>query len=379
MIWNLKKKAVREDSVPAEDSAAKPSASEKRDMKEMDAAIDTVGAALRALGRYSFDLEEIDARGVQEICEKWALHVLVKGARPRPGAEESARTEERRDWAGVRQFVNAHRKDEQRYVTKAMGDMRQVIWSFIHGLNEAFREDDLSDSEVQGRLKRLKAVVETNAIDQIKREAWSVITTINQAMDERRKRQDARIEELGAKLKALGSELQEARQESALDPLTRLYNRKALDEHLTRTMALCTFARQSACLLMIDIDRFKELNDSLGHTAGDAVLQKVADCMSRTFLRKSDFIARYGGDEFAVVLHDTTSESGRTLGERLAQSVRLLRLDPERDDLRITVSVGLSTLDPREESPDWLRRTDAALYRAKQNGRDRLAEAEEPS
>src|SRR4030095_1670448 len=103
----------------------------------------------------------------------------------------------------------------------------------------------------------------------------------------------------------LGQELEVVRKESEVDPLTRLYNRRALDEYLARTVELYRAFGQETCLLLVDVDGFKTVNHTLGRPAGDALLRRMADTMVRVFLRKSDFVARFGGDELAVVLRET--------------------------------------------------------------------------
>jgi GGDEF domain-containing protein len=120
------------------------------------------------------------------------------------------------------------------------------------------------------------------------------VLAVSQTVEERRKRQREQMDVLGAQVRSLGTELESARRESETDPLTRLFNRKALDEYLARSVELYRAFGHETCLLLIDVDRFKTINDSLGHVTGDEVLRKVSDSVMRTFLRKNDFVARFG-------------------------------------------------------------------------------------
>jgi diguanylate cyclase (GGDEF)-like protein len=184
------------------------------------------------------------------------------------------------------------------------------------------------------------------------------------------------VESLGAQVRILGNELETARKESEVDPLTRLFNRKAFDDYLARSVELARAFGQDACLLLIDIDKFKTINDTFGHPEGDAVLRRVSDTMTRIFLRKSDFVARCGGDELAVVLRETSLKESLALGERLLRAIRALPMDREGVRFQLTLSIGAAALKPGEEPQSWIERTDRALYRSKRDGRDRITAAE---
>jgi diguanylate cyclase (GGDEF)-like protein len=134
--------------------------------------------------------------------------------------------------------------------------------------------------------------------------------------------------------------------------------------------------------MMVDIDRFKVVNDTHGHTAGDEVLRRVADTIVRTFPRRSDFVARYGGEEFLVVLQQDGLEVGAMLAERLLDAIRKLEIPFAGQSLEVTVSAGFAELVPGEDATRWIERADAALYRAKAEGRNRALPAaaeEEPA
>lgn len=343
---------------------------------ELERATDTIAAFLRVFGKYAFDLEKIDAKTVNEICEKWARHILI-GA-PRPGDREGEITpvQTRRDWAGARLFVTQHRRSEGEYVTKTLRDLREVIWSFVHHLSRAFIEDQSVDGRVMEQLNQLRTAVTGNSLEQLKRAALAAVSVIEQTVEERKQRQQAQMEELGNRLRSLRQELEEARREMSLDPLTELYNRKAFDEQLARTVDISLLAGQSACLFMVDIDHFKSINDTFGHPAGDAVLKEVADCCTRAFPRKTDFVARYGGEEFAIIVQDTSVGAGRMLGERLLEAIRSLTVNHDGQEIHVTASIGVAEFAIGDSAAVWLDRADDALYQAKQAGRDRMVVAE---
>lgn len=275
----------------------------------------------------------------------------------------------------LREFVTGHRRDEYRYVTKSLKDLRQVIDAFINTLRSAFAEDQEADAQVSVMLAGLKKAVQGNSIEALKRGVLSAVASIAQVIEERRKRHGTQMEKLGAELKAMRVELTEARHEMELDPLTRLYNRSSFQQTLARTVELSRFSGQPACLLMVDADHFKQVNDVHGHPAGDQVLRRLADCCMRTFLRQTDFVSRYGGEEFAVILTNTGISVGRRLADRLLRAVRALTVEHQGQTIRVTISIGIAELAPGENDERWLARTDAALYQAKSLGRDRVVEA----
>jgi diguanylate cyclase len=125
-------------------------------------------------------------------------------------------------------------------------------------------------------------------------------------------------------------------------------------------------------MLIIDIDHFKAVNDTWGHPAGDAVLRAVAHECSRFFKRKGDFVARYGGEELVVLLCDVNRSETWAQAERLRETVAALKVPWETQVLQVTASVGVAVWRPGEAPDSWLTRADAALYRAKHQGRNQV-------
>ncbi len=152
------------------------------------------------------------------------------------------------------------------------------------------------------------------------------------------------------------------------DPLTGLANRRAFDVFLIEAFNLARRHQRALTLLSIDIDHFKSYNDSFGHPAGDEVLKGVATAFN-SLARETDLVARIGGEEFAVVLPETSAEGGRVLAERIRAKVAGLNLRTP-----VTVSIGLATLSGQTASPAaLLKESDGALYAAKRGGRNRIA------
>ena len=172
-----------------------------------------------------------------------------------------------------------------------------------------------------------------------------------------------------------GRRRQEAyKREGERDPLTGLLNRRWLDTELARLVGECVRARRALSLIVLDIDHFKRYNDRFGHLNGDCVLRAVARAMMDN-VRPSDVVARFGGEEFVAVLPDTPLKAAALVGERLRRAVAdTVVLADDRTPLPpVTISLGLAQLDYAQDAAALIATADAALYRAKRQGRNRLA------
>ena len=342
--------------------------------EDYDKALESLGRILRCLGRHSFDLEELSEEEIEKEFERWALHVLV-GVSIRDEGGEVEEGPIRRDWGELTMFVDRHRQQEKKYINRNLQAVRNALWEFTNSVGRAIVEDQQSNQQVDNYLIQLRAAAEGRSLSEIKHNLLSVVQEMDVVIDERKKRQQQRIKRLGEKLRSVEQELGNVRKEMVLDSLTRLYGRGALDLQLERTASVSFFTETPACIFMIDIDHFKQVNDMHGHPAGDAVIQQLADRLVSTFPRKTDFVARYGGEKFCVLLPGANLEVCQRLGERLLGVVRREAFRYQEISIPVTVSVGVAELMLGETVPTWLERVDRALYRAKASGRDQMCMA----
>lgn len=161
------------------------------------------------------------------------------------------------------------------------------------------------------------------------------------------------------------------RQMSMADALTGLHNRAWLNEHLPALVETAQAEARPLSLIMIDLDHFKRFNDVHGHVLGDHALKAAAAAISGG-LRPSDFAARFGGEELIVILPAASADSARRVAERLCERVRQARVfhDSAMAAPHITASFGVATLEPGQQAEALITAADAALYRAKENGRN---------
>lgn len=182
-----------------------------------------------------------------------------------------------------------------------------------------------------------------------------------------------RIHELEHSAQAMEASLQQEHQLASTDPLTGLANRLVFEQ---RMQQLCDDSPGSGemCLLVLDIDHFKQINDRFGHAAGDRALRIVADQLANR-MRPDDLLARYGGEEFVVILPATDSDGGYRIAEQLRTCIESIAFRGEQQPVRITLSCGIASLRAGDSPDQLFDRADRALYRAKRDGRNRCERA----
>lgn len=157
---------------------------------------------------------------------------------------------------------------------------------------------------------------------------------------------------------------------SQRDGLTGLFNRAYWESCLVEEYKSCSVSGRTSTLIIFDIDHFKKVNDTYGHGAGDEVIRKTAQMLSTT-ARRSDYCGRYGGEEFTVLLPDTTSDQAMYFAERLRKRIADLCVDTDAGQITYTISLGVCEFDASIPShTQWLESADKALYQSKQSGRN---------
>jgi diguanylate cyclase len=334
------------------------------------AALDAVAAILRALR----DTAAADSEAATQL-EAWARHVLILAAPP--GSRDDAAGS--RDWPGLRRHVVGYVRDDHAAVSRSIGDLQDAVWLVVERVSQAIAGDAASDAYAASQLERLRAAAGASAAE-LKATALETVERLSELINEKSTRQHQLARELGERVDVLKVELEDTRREADIDPLTKLWNRGVFQRELPRAIQVRTLLAEPACLAVVDIDHFKQINDVHGHKAGDHALEAIASALARNFPRRSDVVTRLGGDEFAVIVRDATAVDGCRLAERLLSVVRELQVPGARDTLQLTVSVGVAEALPGEPADSWFARADRALYDAKAGGRDRVAIAgDEPA
>ena len=186
---------------------------------------------------------------------------------------------------------------------------------------------------------------------------------------ERTQKMTARVAELESQARDLHRNLHLERSRARLDPLTGVANRISFDERLQEEIVRFARFGNPVSVLIWDIDHFKSVNDNFGHRAGDRVLREVAKCLAGR-LRTTDFVARFGGEEFVMMLIGTPLVEANRVAEELRDSVASLKLHFRGSPVKVTISCGITELRAGDDAEAVFDRADSALYRAKDGGRN---------
>lgn len=164
---------------------------------------------------------------------------------------------------------------------------------------------------------------------------------------------------------------QSALKSAQVDGLTGTNNRAALDQTMVRELELARRHHHPMSLLILDVDHFKVVNDTYGHSAGDHVLRSMVACIKEC-LRSCDMLFRYGGEEFALLLSETEAEGAQQVAERVRQAIEGYPFVFNGKDIIVTASIGIACLSSRDNAERLFNKADAALYQAKATGRNRV-------
>nr|WP_275659413.1 GGDEF domain-containing protein [Shewanella insulae] len=159
------------------------------------------------------------------------------------------------------------------------------------------------------------------------------------------------------------------KEESVRDPMTNALNRRQLSSHLSNCLARKQRHDIDSVILLLDIDHFKQINDTYGHATGDRVLKRITQTIFSQ-IRETDLLFRVGGEEFILLMHDVDLQSARKKAEKLRLSISQQTIVEHQS---VTVSIGISMALPHIKEEDWIRQADNALYDAKDRGRNRVS------
>jgi diguanylate cyclase len=180
-----------------------------------------------------------------------------------------------------------------------------------------------------------------------------------------------KLDEMETLAEAAQHAIEEQRKKAMHDALTGLPNREAYQQRLEQEVNRLQRYGNKLSLMVCDIDLFKRINDNYGHLAGDKVLKIIAKSL-QVNLRDSDFIARFGGEEFVALLPETSKEEAKIVAEKLRKKVESSPFNFKKEPVQITVSFGISEFGEGDSATDVFERADKALYKAKENGRNQV-------
>ncbi|MBX8529993.1 diguanylate cyclase [Pseudomonas cichorii] len=294
------------------------------------------------------------------------------------------------DLAVLMLAINNGGQQEFGIYLKQLNERLESFQSHLQAASEDHAENQSTARDLNDQLREQvgglqSSVQDASDLTSLKQVLDNRLEGLLSTMDHYQRKRDEREQEVALRLQGLAtrvasmeqealgfrSHLEEQRQKALIDPLTSLPNRAAWGERLEKEVALWQQDKTNLLVCILDLDHFKRINDGYGHLAGDKVLKIVASVLKKR-MRSTDFLARFGGEEFVMLLPATHVSIALTLLDELRAAVELCPFHFKGERVTITVSMGVTAFRTGERSDVALKRADQALYRAKENGRNRV-------
>jgi diguanylate cyclase (GGDEF)-like protein len=325
---------------------------------------------LYIIDTYNKHLFEVDKHPLRRVRE--TLDGFVKGL-----VNPDQKTTEKLLF-NVRQFFSSYRLDEYSYIQNTFDDFKRIIWDFAEQLSEDIQYEQMKDAEASQSLDQLREAVEANSIEALRSKSREFIDFYIKYQSQKDDRRTKRITSMKKNLSSVKKQLMEANHSMRVDHLTAAYNRKSFDEQMKKHQQMSVISQTPVSIITLDIDFFKKINDAYGHDIGDFVLKECVVLLKEVFHREDDFVARIGGEEFAVILPNFTYEHAIVRAEEAMAKIRKEVFVQDKLEIKFTVSMGIAQLLQNETVDHWLKRADTALYTSKQTGRNKYTVAPHP-
>jgi diguanylate cyclase len=334
--------------------------------------LSTLQTLLQFLKEFALDQEEIDTGAY-----KRQIDLLRK------------KFDEEHEIKPIAAFFKKSKKNIPGFISKQKGyiedrdaELREIIEIMSKALTSQHDENRKYHQDIYKRSEKIERFTLLDDLRKIRAALEQEIKQLRRDVESKQTMEENRMKALDQEINVLSRELQEAKKEALTDALTGLSNRKAFDQYLIDLSNKSILKNRSFALLLLDIDDFKKVNDTYGHQTGDSILAMVAG-KCREIIRSNDFVGRYGGEEFVVILPSSSLRNGVKRARQIRKAIASARYKHTLDDtdsgitLRITVSIGVSVFREGDTSATVLERADKALYKAKGTGKDRVVSERE--
>lgn len=321
-------------------------------------------ALLHFLKAFAQDATEIQAESYKETLDQ---------LRERFQSSEKPKHQElyfEREKINILKFVER----QNVYLDDRDKELRDIIDLLTKAMSSLNVENRDFYQRVYDESEKIIEITRLDDIKKIKNALKQEVDQMREVVDLKRDQDSRQMKLLAGQVDQLRQELEKAKEKSATDGLTGIYNRSAFDEYLTAKVEHYLVMKEDFSLLMLDLDNFKTINDKFGHLIGDRVLVAFAQ-KCRSAIRSDDFLARYGGEEFAIVLPGANLGNALKKARQICQNVASARYatdNAQADEyLSITVSIGVCAAKKGDSVEKMLARADKALYEAKRAGKNR--------
>lgn len=286
-------------------------------------------------------------------------------------------------------FITNRNKELEEFVKQTMQYLSAIEGHFSNELSShqlKFKEDRNFENEMSSNVDTIKQSFNApHDFSNIKTEVLNKMDSISKSIEKKREQDIQRLKNAEKTLKEMGKQMneikneaneirkrsQEVEYESRHDALTGLYNRKAYEDKITETIYNLERYNVPASMIICDIDFFKKINDNFGHKVGDLALKKLAELLKER-LRKYDFIYRYGGEEFVIILPHTDINGALIAGEGVRSYIDKSVFSYKDQKIPLTISAGISSFKKGDDGSTVFEKADKALYLAKKSGRNKV-------
>jgi diguanylate cyclase len=323
-------------------------------------------ALITLLQQYRWDIEELKTSRFLRELEDWKNSL------------ELQRSADSLDQIKLKLYerANDHLKQEKTYLDERERELMKMIGLLTEAVSAVSEGSGDYHQEILQSTQKLAEISQLEDIRKMRSMLASEIQSLKETVRQKQFREKEHYDQLSRHVEALQSKLQNAVSRSLLDPLTKLYNRQGWDQELYNACHAASIIQIPFAVSLIDIDNFKHINDDYGHQVGDLVLAKLGAALKDSF-RSDDFIARYGGDEIALILRLSSLERAQKRLDRLVKDIAKptysCKVDGKEFFLKISISCGVSFFRKEDTAETMLRRADEALYIAKKRGKNQVA------
>ncbi len=322
--------------------------------------LSAIRALLVFIKDFSLDLEEIDSdrfkQGIDELCDLFTSEDNVK-----------------KIGSGFKKHKNNipdYIKRQEQYLKEREQEFRDIIDLMTRAMVTLDSDNQEFNEKIYAQSEKIEEITLLDDIRKIKVALAHEVEHTRQTIREKQDRENRQMEILAQKVEILNHELKKTKEESQKDGLTGINNRKTLDAYLRNLVERNNITRLPFSLLMIDIDDFKAINDTQGHQAGDRVLVSLTNKISG-FIRSDDFMGRYGGEEFVLILPGASLRNANKKAKQICKTISSTRFILNDIQLKLTISIGVSSFKKGDTALTVVERADKALYAAKRLGKDR--------
>lgn len=269
----------------------------------------------------------------------------------------------------INKKIPSHFETTRNLIKVKFDELKTLINDFAEDFESITKDNTNFSSQIKSRVLHIEKAIELDTIKEIRKKITHETGTLRKTITRKQKKDAEMIKTLSHKVKNMNDELTSAKEETMVDSLTLLYNRRAFDRKLREAFENNSVIEKAFTLIMADIDYFKKINDDYGHIVGDEALKMVAKTIKKIF-RLNDFVARYGGEEFVIMIDIIDGQYVRNVCERFRSEVETMNFKVDNETIPISISLGIAFYKKSDTPETLLSRADKALYLAKQSGRN---------